>query len=220
MKIKVIITGSTGMVGGGVLHYCLQDPNVEEILVINRSSCGVESSKLKEIIHKDFNDLRPIENSLVGYDACFFCLGISSVGLSKEDYFRITYTLTMHMAELVSRLNSDMTFCYYSGAGTDSTEKTSKMHWAKVKGKTENDLLELPFKRVFALRPGFILPIKGQPNVHTYYKYISWMFPMGRLIYAKGFCKLDELARAMIRLVKVGYEKKVLEGDDIIMLGK
>src|SRR6266508_2253769 len=156
--IKAIITGATGMVGEGVLHICLNHPNVEQILVINRKPCGVQHPKLKEIIHTDFYNLSSIEDQLIGYNACFFCLGISSVGMKEADYFKVTYTLTMHVAETLSRHNPDMTFCYISGAGTDSTEK-GRIMWARVKGKTENDLMKLPFRDVFAFRPGFIKPI-------------------------------------------------------------
>ena len=160
MKIKVIITGTTGMVGEGVLAECLTHPDVEKILVINRRPCGVTHPKLTEILHPDFFDLSPVADQLKGYNACFFCLGVSSVGMSEEDYYSMTYTLTMNFAELVARQNPDMTFCYVSGAGTDSTEK-GRMSWARVKGKTENDLMKLPFKKVFACRPGFMLSCKG-----------------------------------------------------------
>ncbi len=213
--IKVIITGATGMVGEGVLHVCLERPDVESILVINRKPCGVQHPKLREIIRGDFYDLRPIEGQLKGYDACFFCLGISSIGISAEEYFKITYTLTMQMGETLSRQNAGMTFCYISGAGTDSSEK-GRSRWARVKGKTENDLMKLPFRQVFALRPGFIKPIPGLQHIHSFYKYINWMFPLGRKIYPKGFCTLSELARAMIFISREGYPTKILEGKDII----
>ena len=147
MKIKAIITGTTGMVGEGVLAECLTHPDVEKILVINRRTCGVTHPKLTEILHSDFFNLAPVADRLKGYNACFFCLGVSSVGMSEEDYYARTYTLTMNFAELVARQNPEMTFCYISGAGTDSTEK-GRINWARVKGKTENDLMKLPFKKV------------------------------------------------------------------------
>jgi uncharacterized protein YbjT (DUF2867 family) len=216
-NIRVIITGVTGMVGEGVLHNCLQHPDVTQVLVITRKPSGVLHPKLKEIIHNDFYDLSPIRHDLTGYNACFFCLGVSSVGMKEADYFKLTYTLTMHVAATLSALNPDMTFCYISGAGTDSSEKGRSM-WARVKGKTENDLMKLPFRKVYAFRPGFIKPMKGLTRTHAFYKYINWMFPIGRSLYPAGFCTLEELAQAMINITKLDYTKKVIEGKDIIKL--
>lgn len=210
-KIRTIITGTTRMVGEGVLHECLQHPQVEAVLVINRKGCGVTHPKLKEIIHQNFFDLSSIEDQLVGYNACFFCLGVSSIRLKEEDYYKLTYTLTLHVAETLSKLNRSMTFCYISGAGTDSSEKGRSM-WARVKGKTENDLMKVPFKQVFALRPGFIKPIKGLKNALKFYRYVDWLFPIGRALYPNGFCTLEEIGLAMIHCVNHGYEKKVVEG--------
>lgn len=218
-KIRVVITGSTGMVGEGVLHVCLQHPAVETVLVINRKTGGITHPKLKEIIHADFYNLAPIEDQLGGYNACFFCLGISSIGMKEPEYFKVTYTLTMHVAGTLSKLNTDMTFCYISGAGTDSSERGRSM-WARVKGKTENDLMKLPFKAVYAVRPGFIRSFKGLQHTHAFYKYVSWMFPIGRRVYPKGFCTMEELALCMIHLAQKGYEKKVVEGTDIIALAR
>ena len=143
--VRAIITGVTGMVGEGVLHECLQDSAVEAVLVITRRPSGVSHPKLKEIVQADFFDLTPIQNQLTGYNACFFCLGVSSVGMKEPEYTKMTYTLTMHMATILSKQNPGMTFCYVSGAGTDSTE--SKGMWARVKGKTENDLFKLPDRK-------------------------------------------------------------------------
>src|ERR1700694_5397273 len=140
--IRAVITGSTGMVGEGVLHECLQHPDVAAILVINRKPCGIVHPKLQEILHQDFFNLTPVEQALTGFNACFFCLGVSSVGMKAEKYYNLTYTLTLHAGETLSRLNPGMTFCYISGAGTDSTEK-GRSRWARVKGKTENDLMKL-----------------------------------------------------------------------------
>ena len=156
MKIKTIITGSTGMVGEGVLHECLQHPDVESVLVINRKPCGIIHDKLKEIILKDFFDLSQIENQLSGYNTCYFCAGVSSVGKKEDEYKRITYDLTMNFAKTLLRLNPEMVFTYVSGVGTDNTEKGRSM-WGRVKGKTENDLLKLPFKAAYMFRPGYIL---------------------------------------------------------------
>src|SRR5450759_1641309 len=143
MKIRTIITGATGMVGEGVLKETLLHPDVEKVLVINRKSCGITHPKLTEILHPDFYDISPIADQLKNYNACFFCLGVSSVGLKEDAYYSLTYTLTMHVAEILAKQNPDMTFCYISGAGTDATEK-GRMNWARVKGKTENDLMKLP----------------------------------------------------------------------------
>src|SRR5437879_21661 len=171
-KIRAIVTGATGMVGEGVLHECLLHPQVESVLVINRKPCGVVHPKLKEIIHSDFFELSVIEDQLPGYNACYFCLGVSSVGMKEPEYYKLTYTLTLNVAQTLSRLNPDMTFCYVSGASTDSTEKGRSM-WARVKGKTENGLMKLPFKQVFNFRPGFMKATEGQKNVLPLYKYIG-----------------------------------------------
>ncbi|MBW8687013.1 Rossmann-fold NAD(P)-binding domain-containing protein [Chitinophaga rhizophila] len=219
MKINAIITGSTGMVGEGVLLECLASDKVASVLVINRKPCGVVHSKLKEIIHRDFEDIEPIRSQLAGYNACYFCLGVSSVGMNKDTYYRLTYTLTMHVAGVLSEENPDMTFCYVSGGGTDTSE-SGRLHWARVKGKTENDLMQLPFKAVYAFRPGFIRKVEGQRHVHAFYKYINWMFPLGRRLFPGGFCTMKELAQAMIHVTLQGYARQVLEGKDIIAAGR
>jgi nucleoside-diphosphate-sugar epimerase len=218
IPIRVIITGTTGMVGEGVMHQCLQHPDVEAVLIINRKPSGYKHPKLTEIVHADFFDLMPIEDQLAGYNACYFCLGISSIGVSKLDYYKTTYILTLNVAQTLVQYNPDMTFCYVSGAGTDSKEKGTG--WAAVKGKTENDLMKLPFLQVYAFRPGFIKPIKGLTKTHGFYKYINWLFPVGRALYPKGFVTLPELAQAMITVTEQGYHTKVIEGKDIITLGK
>lgn len=217
MKIRVIVTGATGMVGEGVLHECLQHPDVEQVLVINRKPGGVTHLKLHEIIHADFFNLTPIENQLTGYNACFFCLGVSSVGMNEAKYRQLTYDLTLQAAQLLARLNPDMTFCYISGAGTDSTTQGRSM-WARVKGATENALLQLPFKKAYMFRPGFMKPTPGLKNVNEYYRYINWLYPIGRALYPAGFSTLQELALAMIKSVTIGYEKPVLEVKDFVRL--
>jgi len=216
-KIKSIITGVTGMVGEGVLHECLLHPQVEAVLVINRKPCGVVHPKLKEIIHADFFDLSAIESQLSGYNACFFCLGVSSVGMKEPEYYKITYTLTLNVAETLSKLNSDMTFCYVSGGGTDSTEKGRSM-WARVKGKTENDLLKLPFKQVYNFRPGYMHPTPGLKNTLPYYKYFTWLYPVVRAVFPKFVSTLAELGQAMINTVLIGYYKPILDVKDIVKL--
>jgi len=214
---NVIITGTTGMVGEGILIQCLNSPEIDSVLVINRKPCGYAHPKLKEIIHQDFLDFSPLENQLAGYNACFFGLGISSVGVDDDTYYKMTYTLTMHVAQTLAKLNEDMTFCYVSGGGTDGTEK-GRLKWARVKGKTENDLMKLPFEQVFNFRPGFIKPIKTQKYAHKFYKYVNWMFPIGRKIYPNGFCTMEELANAMINTLSHNNERRTLEGKDIIAL--
>lgn len=213
-KVKVIVTGATGMVGEGVLHECLLNDDVQEVLVINRKTCGVVHPKLKEIIHANFLDFSPIENQLKGYNACFFCLGVSSVGMKEKEYYEKTYTLTLHVAQTLAKNNSDMTFCYVSGASTDSTE-SGRMMWARVKGKTENDLMKLPFKQVYNFRPGAIEATKGLKNVLPYYKYFSWLFPIVKFFAPNAVIKLKEIGLAMINSVTKGYEKQILEVSDI-----
>lgn len=217
--ISVIITGATGMVGEGVLNECLLHNEVERILVINRKPCGITHSKLTEIIHADFYDLSAIKNQLAGYNACFFCLGVSSVGMKEEQYHRLTYDLTMGVAKTLAALNSGMTFCYISGAGTDSTEKGKSM-WARVKGKTENDLMKLPFKQVYNFRPGVLEPAKGAKNVLRLYKYLAWLMPLVKMLAPKYVSTLKQLGTAMINAVTKGYAKQILEIKDIHALAK
>ncbi len=219
MKIQAIITGATGMVGEGVLHEALLHPDVDKVLVINRKPCGVIHPKLTEILHQNFHDLSSIAGQMKGFNACFFCLGVSSVGLKAETYFSLTYTLTLHMAEILAKQNSDMTFCYVSGAGTDSSEK-GRLNWARVKGKTENDLMKLPFKSVYAFRPGFIQPTKGLKNINAYYTWFGFLFPVIRGLMPNFVSTLKEVGLAMINSVIYGYNKPVLEVKDIILLAK
>ena len=214
--MKAIITGATGMVGEGVLLECLSNPAVEQILVINRRAGGVSHPKLHEIIHGDFFNLAPIEAQLAGFDACFFCLGVSSVGMSQADYKHMTYDLTLNVAQLLAKLNPAMTFCYVTGSGTDSSEH-GRTAWARVKGATENALLRL-FKEAYMFRPGFMRPTPGQKNVKTYYKFILWLYPIGRKLYPGGFLTLQEVAVAMIKVAANGCPKHILEVKDIAAL--
>jgi uncharacterized protein YbjT (DUF2867 family) len=218
MKITAIITGATGMVGEGVLIDCLEHPDVEKVLVINRKPGGVSHPKLREIIHADFFDLAPIEEQLSGYSACFFCLGVSSVGMSREEYRHVTHDLTLNMAGLLAKLNPEMTFCYVTGLGTDSSEQ-GRVAWARVKGATENALLRL-FKRAYMFRPGFMRATPGQKNVKSYYKYFAWLYPVGRALYPAGFCTLREVSLAMIQAASKGYPKRIFEVKDIVALAK
>jgi hypothetical protein len=218
MKIRTIITGATGMVGEGVLLECLNHPDVEQVLVVNRRPGGVSHPKLREIIHTDFFDLAPIEQQLVGFNACFFCLGVSSVGMSKEEYTHMTYDLTLSIARLLEKLNPEMTFCYVTGMGTDSSER-GRVAWARVKGATENALIHL-FRKSHMFRPAFMKATLGQKNVKSYYKFFAWLYPVGRAIYPAGFCTLREVGLAMIKAVSKGYPKEILEVRDIVELAR
>jgi hypothetical protein len=219
MKFKTIITGTTGMVGEGVLLECLEHEDVEQVLVINRRPCGIAHPKLKEIIHKDFFNFAPIEKELAGYNACFFCLGVSSVGMKKDDYYHFTYELTMHVATRMARQNPSLTFCYISGKGTRSSEKGG-LNWARVKGKTENDLMKVFFKRMYAFRPGILKPTKGQKNVLKAYTYLGWLYPLTKFFSSNAGCTIKELGRAMINVITKGYDKQVVEVKDILILSK
>jgi hypothetical protein len=216
-KIRAIITGATGMVGEGVLLECLDNPLVESILIINRRDSGFSHPKLTEIVHKDFYDFSSIEDRLHGYNACFFCLGVSVIGMTEQDYYKMTHELTLHVAQTLSRVDQQMTFCYVSGAGTDSTEK-GRVMWARIKGKTENDLLKVPFKGVCAFRPGLMKATKGQKNTLTAYKYLGWLFPLFKLISPKKVCTLKEVGQAMINISLYGYGKPIIEVADILLL--
>ena len=217
--LRVIITGSTGMVGEGILLVCLDNPVISNVLIINRRPLGITHPKLKEIIHEDFHDLSTVAEHLAGYDACFFCLGVSSVGMKMDKYRKVTYDLTMHFGETVSRLNSDMVFIYVAGAGTDGSEK-GKVEWARIKGKTENDLRKLSFRRVYGYRPGFIKPVKGQKKAHAFYTYINWFFPVGKKLSPDYFNTMEELGLSMIRLVRHDYPKETIYGRDITLLAQ
>jgi uncharacterized protein YbjT (DUF2867 family) len=218
MKIKAIITGATGMVGEGVLHECLLHPDVESVLVINRRPCGVRHEKLKEIIYNDLSDTAALREVVQGYNACYFCAGVSSVGMKETEYRRITYTLTMAFAEMLAAVNSGMTFCYVSGAGTDSSEH-GRIMWARVKGKTENDLEKLPFKQVFNFRVGVLQPTKGLKNTLSFYRYLAWLIPVLRWITPNSLSTQRELGLAMINVSLRGYSGHVLEVRDIKALG-
>lgn len=207
------------MVGEGVLHECLQHDRITDVLVIGRKSVNIQHPKLREVIHADFYDLSAIQSHLKGYDACFFCLGVTSAGKKEDEYFKLTHTITVGFATLLSDLNPDMTFCYISGAGTDSSEKGKSM-WARVKGKTENDLLILPFKGVYCFRPAFIRPTRGLKNAHKFYAYVDFLYPVLSFLLSRYVCTLKELATAMINTLEVGFEKPVIEVPDIIKLSR
>ena len=216
--MKVILLGATGMVGQGVLRECLLDPEVERVLVIGRRATGQEHEKLHEIVLSDLFELSAMEGRLSGYDACFFCLGVSAVGMKEESYRRVTYDLTISVARILARLNPGMTFIYVSGANTDSTER-GRMMWARVKGKTENALLQVPFKAVYMFRPGYIQPLHGVRTKTKWYGAVYAMmgplYPVWKLLFPKYVTTTECVGRAMLNVAKQGAPKSVLENQDI-----
>ncbi len=221
-KLRVIITGATGMVGEGVLYECLQHADVEKVLVITRHPSGYSHPKLTEIIHSNLSDISSLSDRLTGYNACYFCLGVTSLGKNEAEYTTLTYTLTMNFAKTLATLNPDMTFCYISGAGTDSSEKGRTM-WARVKGKTETDLMKLSFKQVYNFRPAVIipfLPLKPSQTFYKTFKYIGWLLYLMKVITPNYIVTLKDLAAAMINSSLTGYSKNILEVKDIKNLAK
>jgi uncharacterized protein YbjT (DUF2867 family) len=219
MAINVIITGATGMVGEGVLHECLNDPRIGTITLLNRHSAGVIHPKVKEVVVTDLFAFTGNEPGLNKADACFYCLGATSIGKSEGDYTQLTYDLTLKIAKPLLKLNPDITFCYVSAKGTDNSEKGKTM-WARVKGKTENELTKMGFRAFFAFRPFLLTPTRGLRNTHGFYKYITWLFPVGRMAYPEGFCTLRELALAMIHVGYQGYGKQIITPTDMVKLAK
>ncbi len=214
----MIVFGATGMVGQGVLRECLASPDIERVLVIGRSSTGLQNPKLVETIHSDFLNFEPIASQLSGYDACFFCLGVSSVGMKEEGYRRITYGFTLAAAETLVKVDPQMTFIYVSGMGTDGSGKSSQM-WARVKGDTENALLQMPFKAAFMFRPAAIVPGKGiRSKTRLYQFFITILGPVLPLLYSlapKYVTTTEQVGKAMIKLARDGGAKRVLENSDI-----
>jgi len=215
--VRIILFGATGMVGKGALRECLLDLEVESVLTVGRSATGQQHEKLREIVHKDFFNFSAIESNLTGYDACFFCLGVSSAGMTEHEYTRLTYDITMAAAQTLARLNPNMTFLYISGMGTDSSERGRSM-WARVKGKTENALLRLPFKAAYMLRPGYIQPLHGiRSKTKLYQAFYTVMAPLyssWKVLLPKYVTTTEQLGRAMIKIAKQGAPKHVLETRD------
>jgi uncharacterized protein YbjT (DUF2867 family) len=216
--MKVIITGTTGMIGEGILLECLNDNRITEILSVSRKPTGKIHPKLKEYIVPDFLALKEGDEQLQGYDACFFCAGISSVGVNAKDYEKITYDTTLQFAKAVGP-NPKMSFVYVSGGGTDSTEK-GKLHGARVKGKTENDLMKLPFKQAFGFRIGIVEIAKGQTQVLPFYKYVSWLIPVLKIISPNILNTMKQVANAMITVSANGFPKNIIHVKDIHLLSK
>lgn len=219
--MKVILFGASGMVGRGALRECLLDPEVEAVLAIGRSASGEQHPKLKELVQQDVGDLAMLEHVLQGYDACLFCLGVSAAGMSEQDYRRVTYDLTLRVAQTLERLNPKMTFVYVSGGGTDSTEKGLSM-WARVKGATENALLAMPFERVYMLRPGFIRPLHGVVSKTRLYRALHAVtgpaYPALKRLFPAYVTTTEEVGAAMLQLLKRGFDQRVLENRDIVAL--
>ena len=202
------------MVGEGLLNVCLERPDVEAVLLVSRRSAGLVHPKLKEVIHENFFDFSDIAADLDGYNACYFCLGVTSLGKTEADYTRLTYQLTLAFAKTLCLVNRDMTFCYVSGKGTDRTEK-GRVMWAGVKGRTENALDRLSFKKVFSFRPGFIRPANGNRHTQSFYKYLNWLFPVGRILFPGSFCTLEELSHAMVNATYNDARSAIFEVTDI-----
>ena len=216
--MRVVLFGATGMVGQGVLRECLIDSDIQTVLSIGRSATGQNHPKLRELVHRDLLDFSAIENELAGFDACFFCLGVSSAGMQETDYRRVTYDITMAAGQTLARLNSNMTFIFISGMGTDSTERGRTM-WARVKGQTENALLRLPFKAAYMFRPGVIVPMHGIKSRTALYRVpyalLGPALPLLKAAFPKYVTTTEALGRAMIAVAKRGAPKKVLESSDI-----
>jgi uncharacterized protein YbjT (DUF2867 family) len=221
--MHVVIFGATGMVGQGVLRECLRDPQVTRVLAVGRRPTGVSHPKLAELVRRDFYDWSDADDALAGYDACFFTLGVSAVGKSEAEYTRLTYDLTLAAATTLARLNPGMTFIYVSGAGTDSTERGRTM-WARVKGRTENALLRLPFRGAYMFRPGLIQPVEGVRPSNTLYRVSLAVFgpllPLLRRLFPKQIVTSAEVGRAMIRVAREGYPRPVLERGDIAAMAR
>jgi uncharacterized protein YbjT (DUF2867 family) len=221
--MKVIVTGTTGMVGRGVLLECLDHAEITEVLSISRRPIEIDHPKLKELIHQDFSEFASVAEQIKGYDACYACMGISSAGMKEEQYTRLTYDFTLSLAKELHGLNPEITFTYVSGAGTDSSEKGRSM-WARVKGKTENDLLNLGFKQAFMFRPGGIIPLRGiQPSSKLYRVLINnlkWLLKLIKKIAPSAVVDTTQIGLAMINVTKKGYDKKVLKPRDIQILAE
>jgi uncharacterized protein YbjT (DUF2867 family) len=219
--MKAILFGATGMIGQGVLRECMLDPEVEAVLAVGRRATGKQHAKLREIVHADFTDFTAIEDELSGFDACFYCLGLSSAGMRESDYQRVTYDFTLAVACVLARRNPGMAFLYVSGAGTDSTER-GRTRWARVKGRTENALLQLPFKAAYMLRPAYIQPLHGitsrTPLYRALYAVLGPLFPVWKRLFPQYVITTEQLGRAMIEIAKRGVGKRVLESRDIVRI--
>jgi uncharacterized protein YbjT (DUF2867 family) len=219
MGLKLIITGTTGMVGEGVLLHCLADPRVAKVLSLSRRSAGLAHPKLTELVVPDFLKLDAVEAQLAGHDACFWCAGISSVGVSEADYTRTTFDTPVQVAAVLARLNPGMVLVHVSGQGTDGSEQ-GRVMWARVKGRAENALMKLPFKAVYNFRPALMKPVAGQQRVKPVFKAVLWLYPLGKALLPGLTMTLDEVGEAMLRCVTDGAPKGVLEVKDLQALAR
>jgi uncharacterized protein YbjT (DUF2867 family) len=221
--MKVILFGATGMIGQGVLRECLLASDVDLVETIGREATGVKQPKVREVVHREMLDYSAIERELTGFDACFFCLGVSSAGMREADYERVTYGITLAAAETLVRLNAGMTFVYVSGQGTDSTE-AGRVAWARIKGKTENALLRLPFKGAYMFRPGIIQPLYGVKSKTSWYRMMyavtkPLLTPL-RMLFPAYILTTEQLGRAMLAVARHGAPKRILESADIDRISK
>jgi uncharacterized protein YbjT (DUF2867 family) len=216
--MKVLIFGASGMVGGGVLRECLQADDVELVQTVGRTPTMQSHPKLRELVHANLWDYAPLESQLTGFDACFFCLGVSSPGMTEADYTHLTYDLTLAAATTLARLNPAMTFVYVSGAGTDSSESSRQM-WPRVKGRTENALRRLPFKAVYLFRPGIIQPLYGirskTASYRIFYTVTAPLLPLMRAVLPNLILTTEQVGRAMLTVAREGWPTSVLESRDI-----
>lgn len=207
------------MVGKGVLLECLDHPEVEKALIIGRSKLDLEHPKLEQIIHADFSDFSSIKSELSGYDACYLCMGVSAAGLKEEDYHKMTYDYTLGLARILAELNPNMTCTYVSGVGTDSSEM-GRIMWARVKGKTENHLLNLGFKQAYMFRPGAIIPLRGIKSrtrlYQFFYDYFMWFIKLMKVFTPSSIVNTTQIGLSMINVTKDGFKKTVLDPKDII----
>lgn len=221
--MKVLVTGASGMVGKGVLLECLDHPSITEVLSIGRSTIVLEHPKLKQLVHADFSDFSSVKDQLGGYDAAYLCMGVSAAGMDESEYRKKTYDFTMSLAGLLYTLNPDMVCTYVSGQGTDSSEQGRAM-WARVKGKTENDLLKLGFRQAFMFRPGGIIPERGVRPSSKFYRvaitWLGWLLPVIKFLSPNSIVKSSEIGQAMIYVTLHGYEKSIIDPRDIIRIMK
>ena len=213
-RLKVVVTGATGMVGEGVLHECLKHPSIEKVLFVGRKSCGVQHEKLIEVTLTDFLKPDQLGNQLFNYDACLFCLGVSSLGMKEDEYRKLTYLLTTGFAKTFLKTNPGSSFVYVSGAGTDSSEHGKSM-WARIKGQTENELLRMGFRQAYMFRPGYIQPAVGMKFTLPMYRYVKWSYPLLRKAFPNYVSALEEIGLGMIHCIRNGYPKNILEVGDI-----
>ncbi len=219
--MKVILTGATGMVGKGVLLECLDHPEIKEVLTLGRSRIDLNHRKLKQVEHPDFSEFQSIQDQLVGYDAAYLCMGVSAAGMDEATYMKFTYDYTLSLVRVLFEINPQMTITYVSGRGTDSSEMGKAM-WARIKGKTENAILQMGFHQAYAFRPGGIIPMRGiKPSSKLYRRalfWLGWILPILKVISPSSIVNTDQIGRAMINVSKKGYQRRIVDSHDILTL--